>query len=167
MPYVRILYRVAINMRAVIQRVLHSSVSVDGKTVGEIEKGLNILLGVVEGDTEAEADILASKISKMRIFEDENEKMNLSVTDVGGSALVISQFTLCADCRKGNRPSFSSSAAPDRAKALYEYFTKQLRLNGIEKVENGIFAADMKVDIQNDGPVTIILDSDIYKQSRR
>ncbi len=154
-------------MRAVIQRVLHSSVSVDGKTVGEIEKGLNILLGVVEGDTEAEADVLASKIAKMRIFEDENEKMNLSVTDVGGSALVISQFTLCADCRKGNRPSFSSSASPDRAKELYEYFSVQLRNNGVEKVENGIFAADMKVDIQNDGPVTIILDSDIYKQSRR
>ncbi|MBQ3149878.1 MAG: D-tyrosyl-tRNA(Tyr) deacylase [Clostridia bacterium] len=154
-------------MRAVIQRVLHSSVSVDGKVVGEIEQGLNILLGVVEGDSEAEADILASKIAKMRIFEDENEKMNLSVTDIGGSALVISQFTLCADCRKGNRPSFSSSAHPDRAKELYEYFVEQLKQNGISKVETGIFAADMQVMIQNDGPVTIILDSDIYKQSRR
>lgn len=154
-------------MRAVIQRVLHSSVSVNGKTVGEIDQGLNILLGVVEGDTEAEADVLASKIAKIRIFEDENEKMNLSVTDIGGSALVISQFTLCADCRKGNRPSFSMSAAPDRANQLYEYFTCQLRQNGIGKVETGVFAADMQVQIQNDGPVTIILDSDIYKQSRR
>ena len=154
-------------MRAVIQRVLHSSVLVDGKTVGEIDQGLNILLGVVENDTEAEADILASKISKMRIFEDENEKMNLSINDIGGSALVISQFTLCADCRKGNRPSFSQSAPPDRARALYEYFTQKLRENGIKKVETGIFAADMQVYIQNDGPVTIILDSDIYKQSRR
>lgn len=154
-------------MRAVIQRVLHSSVSVDGKIVGEINKGLNILLGVVEGDTEAEADVLASKIARMRIFEDENEKMNLSVTDIDGEALVISQFTLCADCRKGNRPSFSSSAAPDIAKKLYEYFTNKLRENGIRKVDTGIFAADMQVMIQNDGPVTIILDSDIYKQSRR
>ncbi len=154
-------------MRAVIQRVLNSSVSVDGIIVGEIGKGFNILLGVVEGDTKADAEMLAAKIAKMRIFEDENEKMNLSLTDIGGSALVISQFTLCADCRKGNRPSFISSAKPDEAKALYEYFTEQLRANQISNVQCGIFAADMRVEIVNDGPVTIILDTDIFKQSRR
>ncbi|MCR5484592.1 MAG: D-tyrosyl-tRNA(Tyr) deacylase [Clostridiales bacterium] len=154
-------------MRALIQRVDRSSVSVDGKTVGEIQKGFNILLGVVEGDTEKEAELLASKISKMRIFEDENEKMNLSLLDINGEALVISQFTLCADCRKGHRPSFSSSAKPDEAKRLYEYFVKKLRECGVKKVDTGIFAADMTVEITNDGPVTIMLDSDIFKQSRR
>ena len=154
-------------MRAVIQRVLSSNVSVDGEIVGEIGKGFNILLGVVEGDTAAEATLLAAKISKLRIFEDENEKMNLSILDVAGEALVISQFTLCADCRAGNRPSFASSAAPDEAKKLYEFFISELERLGIKKTAHGIFAADMRVEIINDGPVTIILDSDIYKQSRR
>lgn len=154
-------------MRAVIQRCLESKVSVNGETVGSIGKGFNILLGVMQGDTEAEAKLLADKITKLRVFEDENEKMNLCAADVGGEMLVVSQFTLCADCRKGNRPSFVFSAPPETAKALYEYFSECLRENGIKKVENGIFAADMRVEIVNDGPVTIILDTDIWKEARR
>ncbi len=154
-------------MRAVIQRVTYSSVCVDGALVGEIGRGFNILIGVVEGDTKAEAELLAAKTAKLRVFEDENEKMNLSLTDIGGGVLVISQFTLCADCRKGNRPSFASSAPPDEANALYEYFAAQLRANGVGEVKTGVFAADMAVRIDNDGPVTIILDTDIFKQSRR
>lgn len=154
-------------MRVLIQRVTRSSVSVDGAVVGEIGRGLNILACVMEGDTEKEAELLAAKCAKMRIFEDEDGKMNRSVLDVHGEALVVSQFTLCADCRKGNRPSFSTSAAPDTGKALYERFAACLRENGVRRVETGVFAADMHVDIQNDGPVTIWLDSEIFKQSRR
>ena len=150
-------------MKAVIQRVTFANVKVDGKTVGEIEKGFMILLGVVEGDTTKEADWLAKKTAAMRIFEDENGKMNLSLLDTDGECLVISQFTLCADCKKGNRPSFISSAKPDEANKLYEYFIEKLKENGAEKVEKGIFGADMKVSLLNDGPVTIILDSDITK----
>ena len=147
-------------MKAVVQRVTASSVSVDGEIVGKIDKGLNVLLGVDEDDTEKDAEVLASKIAKMRIFEDENEKMNLSVLDVDGSVLVISQFTLCADIKKGNRPSFILAAKPDKATALYEYFSSQLKENGVKKVENGVFGADMAVEISNDGPVTILLDTD-------
>ena len=154
-------------MRVLIQRVTRSSVSVDGAVVGEIGRGLNILACVMEGDTEKEAELLAAKCAKMRIFEDEDGKMNRSVLDVDGEALVVSQFTLCADCRKGNRPSFSTSAAPDTGEALYERFAACLRENGVRCVETGVFAADMHVDIQNDGPVTIWLDSEIFKQSRR
>lgn len=154
-------------MRVLIQRVTRSSVRVDGEVVGEIGRGLNILACVMEGDTEKEAELLAAKCAKMRIFEDDDGKMNRSVLDVDGEALVISQFTLCADCRKGNRPSFSTSAAPEKAKALWEFFAACLRQNGVRRVETGVFAADMQVDIQNDGPVTIWLDSEIYKQSRR
>ena len=154
-------------MRAVIQRVTHSSVTVDGQLVGEIGRGYNILLGVVDGDGEEEARVLATKTATLRIFEDENEKMNLSLLDIGGAALVISQFTLCADCRKGHRPSFSTSAPPQRANELYELFVAELSKCGIKDVQKGIFAADMKVEISNDGPVTIILDTDIFKQSRR
>lgn len=154
-------------MKAVLQRVLESSVSVSGETVGKIGKGLNILLGVTEGDTAKEAELLASKISKLRIFEDENEKMNLSVLDVKGEALVISQFTLCADCRSGNRPSFSSSAKPDEADRLYHVFMEELKKCGVENVRHGIFGADMRVEIVNDGPVTIMMDTEIYKQSKR
>ncbi len=149
-------------MRAVVQRVLRSDVSVNGQAVGEISKGLNVLLGVVDGDTEKEAEVLAAKIAKLRIFEDEQEKMNLCVTDVDGEILVISQFTLCADCKKGNRPSFTSSAPPEEAKRLYEYFSRCLAENGVKKVANGIFAADMRVSIVNAGPVTIVLDTDIW-----
>lgn len=151
-------------MKAVIQRVRSANVVVDGITVGEIGKGFLILLGVVEGDTEKEAEILAAKTAKLRIFEDENEKMNLSLTDVDGEALVVSQFTLCADCKKGNRPSFTPSAAPDIANALYKKFTALLYENGIERVENGVFGADMQVSLVNDGPVTIILDTDIWRK---
>lgn len=151
-------------MKAVVQRVTASSVSVDGEIVGKIDKGLNVLLGVEEDDTEKDAEVLASKIAKMRIFEDENEKMNLSVLDVDGSVLVISQFTLCADIKKGNRPSFILAAKPDKATALYEYFSSQLKENGVKKVENGVFGADMAVEISNDGPVTIIMDTAIWKK---
>ena len=151
-------------MKAVVQRVTASSVSVDGEIVGKIDKGLNVLLGVEEDDTEKDAEVLAFKIAKMRIFEDENEKMNLSVLDVDGSVLVISQFTLCADIKKGNRPSFILAAKPDKATALYEYFSSQLKENGVKKVENGVFGADMAVEISNDGPVTIIMDTAIWRK---
>ena len=151
-------------MKAVVQRVTASSVSVDGEIVGKIDKGLNVLLGVEEDDTEKDAEVLAAKIAKMRIFEDENEKMNLSVLDVDGSVLVISQFTLCADIKKGNRPSFILAAKPDKATAFYEYFSSQLKENGVKKVENGVFGADMAVEISNDGPVTIIMDTAIWRK---
>ena len=151
-------------MKAVVQRVTASSVSVDGEIVGKIDKGLNVLLGVEEDYTEKDAEVLAAKIAKMRIFEDENEKMNLSVLDVDGSVLVISQFTLCADIKKGNRPSFILAAKPDKATALYEYFSSQLKENGVKKVENGVFGADMAVEISNDGPVTIIMDTAIWRK---
>lgn len=150
-------------MRAVIQRVTFSNVKVDGEIIGEIENGFMILLGVMEGDTEEDADLLAKKTALMRIFEDENGKMNLSLGDTNGSCLVISQFTLAADCKKGNRPSFINAAKPDEANRLYEYFMDKLRQNGISKVESGSFGADMKVSLLNDGPVTIILDSEIIK----
>ncbi len=151
-------------MKAVVQRVKRADVVVDGKTVGEIGKGFLVLLGVVEGDTEKEAEILASKTAKLRIFEDENEKMNLSLTDVDGEALVVSQFTLCADCKKGNRPSFTPSAAPEIANTLYEKYSALLLENGIKNVENGVFGADMQVSLVNDGPVTIILDTDLWRK---
>lgn len=153
-------------MRAVIQRVKESTVSVDGKIKGAVGKGYNILLGVMQGDTEAQADLLAAKVSKLRVFEDENGKMNKSVLDVGGEILVISQFTLCADIKKGNRPSFTDSAAPDEANRLYEYFCNRLRDEGVSKVETGVFAADMLVKIENDGPVTMIMDTDIWDSRR-
>ena len=151
-------------MRAVIQRVLESSVSVDGKVVGQIQKGYMILLGVVKGDTQKEAELLARKTAALRVFEDENGKMNKSVIDVDGEILAISQFTLCADCKKGNRPSFTDSEEPVNANRLYEIYCEELKKNGVRKVEKGIFAADMKVSLVNDGPVTIMLDSnDIIK----
>ena len=151
-------------MKAVIQRVSSASVKVDGSVVGAIEKGFLVLLGVMDGDTEKEAELMASKIAKLRIFEDENEKMNLSLLDVGGSVLAVSQFTLCADVKKGNRPSFTPSAKPDEANRLYELFMQHLKKEGVQTVEKGIFGADMKVSLLNDGPVTIIFDTDIWKR---
>lgn len=146
-------------MKAVIQRVKHSSVTIDGEIVGSIAQGLMILLGVEQGDTEIDADKLVKKIPVLRIFEDENEKMNLSCLDIDGEMLVISQFTLLADCSHGRRPSFTNSAPPDIANELYEYFVSELKASGVKKVDTGCFGADMKVELLNDGPVTIILDS--------
>lgn len=150
-------------MKAVIQRVTHASVKVDGETVGSCGQGFLILLGVMAGDDEKEADKLVNKIVNLRIFEDENGKMNLSSLDIGGEMLVVSQFTLCADCTHGRRPSFTPSAPPDEANRLYEYFVRRLKENGISHVETGVFGADMKVGLLNDGPVTIILDSSELK----
>ena len=143
-------------MKAVLQRVTHAQVVVDGELISKIEKGFMILLGVSNDDTKEDADVLSKKISGMRVFEDENGKMNLSLTDIGGSILCISQFTLLADCRKGRRPSFINAGAPDMANELYEYFCERIKADGIEDVKKGIFGADMKVSLLNDGPVTII-----------
>lgn len=147
-------------MKAVIQRVAKASVEVGGKTVGKCEKGFMILLGVMHGDSEADADKLVKKIINLRIFEDENEKMNLSALDINAQMLVVSQFTLCADCTHGRRPSFTPAAAPKEANQLYEYFTSELKKAGSASVETGIFGADMQVSLINDGPVTIILNSE-------
>lgn len=149
-------------MKAIVQRVLKSSVMVDNKTVGEIGTGINVLLGITNSDTEAQADLLAGKIARLRVFCDSDDKMNLSVLDIGGSALVISQFTLCADIKKGNRPSFTESADPEVAKRLYELFIEKLKSNGIDNVQTGVFAAKMKLEIINDGPVTIVYDTDLW-----
>ncbi len=146
-------------MKAVLQRVINSSVAIEGEVKGSINHGFMILLGVVKGDTKEDADKLVKKIPNLRVFEDENGKMNLSCLDVNGEILVISQFTLCADCSHGRRPSFINSASPNEANALYEYFTEKLRKSGVSMVETGVFGADMKVSLINDGPVTIILDS--------
>lgn len=146
-------------MTAVIQRVKSAAVSVEGKTVGAINTGLLLLLGVREGDSEREVEKMAEKILKMRIFEDENEKMNFSVSDVKGEILVISNFTLCASCRRGTRPDFFGAAKPDIANRLYEYFIEKMKCSGL-KTESGEFGADMKIDTSLDGPVTIILDSE-------
>ena len=146
-------------MKTVIQRVTQASVTVDGEVKGKIDKGFLILLGVGKDDTEKECDKLAEKISKLRIFEDENGKTNLSISDVGGEMLIISQFTLYADCSHGNRPSFINAGAPNEANRLYEYFCDKIRAKGIH-VEKGVFGADMQVSSVNDGPVTLILDTD-------
>ena len=144
-------------MKAVIQRVKHTSLKVDGSLVSEIPFGLAVYLGVKTGDTRAQAQAVANKISKLRIFEDGNGKMNLSCLDISGEILVVSQFTLCADCSHGRRPSFTASAPPDIANELYMYFVDELRKAGVKKVDTGEFGADMKVSLLNDGPVTIIL----------
>ena len=143
-------------MRAVVQRVSHAQVKVDGKIVGKIEKGYLVLLGVKEGDTKKEADFLANKVVNLRVFEDENDKMNLSIKDVGGEMLIVSQFTLYGDASHGNRPSFIEAARPEEANSLYEYFCDKV---GQEvHVEKGVFQAEMKVELLNDGPVTILLE---------
>lgn len=152
-------------MRAVIQRVASASVEVDGKIVGACGKGYLILLGVADGDTELDAELLCKKIAALRIFRDENDKMNLSIRDIDGEALVISQFTLLANYRHGNRPDFLESAKPDEANRLYEYF-KDLLSRELRRVECGIFGADMKVSLINDGPVTICMDSEVLKKKK-
>ena len=152
-------------MKAVIQRVTSASVEVEGKTLGAIGAGFLILLGVHESDTEAEADLLARKVANLRVFEDEEEKMNLSLLDTGYATLVISQFTLLANSKKGNRPSFIEAARPEIAIPLYERFMEQLKVNGVSQVEHGEFGADMAVSLVNDGPVTIIFDTDTWRRS--
>ncbi len=145
-------------MRMVIQRVTEASVTVDGNVIGSIGKGIAVLLGVAKGDTEKNADYLVNKLINLRIFEDEAGKMNLSVQDVGGELLVVSQFTLLGDCRKGRRPGFSNAAPPEEADRLYLYVIEQLRQQGFH-VETGQFQAMMLVNIHNDGPVTFVIDS--------
>ena len=145
-------------MRFVIQRVMHSKVTINGEVRGQIGKGFMVLIGVGEEDTVEIADKMIHKMVNMRIFEDENGKTNLGLNEVGGSLLLISQFTLYADCRKGNRPSFVHAGSPDAANELYEKFIELCR-ERIPKVETGIFGADMKVRLENDGPFTIVLDS--------
>lgn len=148
------------DMRVVLQRVQHASVTVDHEIVGQIGKGFLILLGVAEEDDEAAADKMADKICKLRIFEDENGKTNLSLADVGGELLIVSQFTLYADCHKGNRPSFIKAGSPEKANRLYEYFQERCR-QYVPKVAHGSFGADMKVELLNDGPFTIVLEGDV------
>jgi D-tyrosyl-tRNA(Tyr) deacylase len=145
-------------MRALLQRVSHASVTVEGEVVGQTGPGLLILICAMQGDEEAQADHLAAKIGKLRIFTDEAGKMNLSVRDMGGSALVVSQFTLAADTSRGNRPGFSTAAPPEEGRRLYEYFAKALEAQGVP-VDTGRFGADMKVALLNDGPVTIWMES--------
>lgn len=145
-------------MRAVIQRVAEASVTVDGQIVGQIQKGFLVLLGVSTTDTQDDVVWTAGKIAGLRVFEDADGKMNLALSDVGGSVLLVSQFTLYGDCRKGRRPSFVEAARPEQANALYQSVAAELRGLGLQ-VETGVFQADMKVRLLNDGPVTLILDS--------
>lgn len=152
-------------MKAVIQRVSSASVKVDGEIVGSCQKGYMILFGAAEGDTPADAELLAKKVASLRIFTDENDKMNLSILDIGGEILSISQFTLCADVKKGNRPSFINAMQPDMAEELYQLFCQKLRENGIKKVDQGIFGAHMDVSLVNDGPVTILYDTEIWRKN--
>ena len=152
-------------MKAVIQRVREAHVDINGRTVGACGRGYMILLGVAQGDTEEDAALLAAKIVKLRVFEDEAGKMNRSLLDIGGELLVISQFTLLADYRKGNRPDFFGAAAPDTAKALYEHFLTLLR-EQVAHVACGEFGADMQVSLCNDGPVTIVMESDVLKKKK-
>ena len=144
-------------MKLVIQRVKEASVEVGNKIVGKIEKGFLVLLGVKVGDTKEQADYLVRKLCNLRVFEDENAKMNLSLKDIDGKLLVISQFTLYGDCSNGNRPSFTEAARPEQANPLYEYFCSKCEQTGIE-VQKGIFGADMKISLLNDGPVTIMIE---------
>ena len=147
-------------MRVVLQRVSFANVEINKEIKGKCDKGFLVLLGVKQGDTEKEADFLASKVANLRVFSDENDKMNLSLLDIGGEALVISNFTLYADCSHGRRPSFINAEKPDKANELYEYFCSKLKEQGVNSVEKGEFGADMKVSLLNDGPVTIILDTE-------
>ena len=152
-------------MKAVLQRVKKASVVVDGETVGSCGEGLMILLGVAQGDTEEDAKLLAAKICNLRIFTDENDKMNLSVKDIDGEALVISQFTLMANYKKGNRPDYLESAPPAEANRLYEFF-KSLMAVELRHVGCGVFGAHMEVSLINNGPVTIVMDSEVLKKKK-
>ncbi|MCQ2466481.1 MAG: D-aminoacyl-tRNA deacylase [Clostridia bacterium] len=145
-------------MKFLIQRVTEASVKVDGETIGAINKGLLVFVGIGHEDNEAIADKMIDKLTRLRIFDDENGKTNLAISDVSGEFLIISQFTLYADCRRGNRPSFTEAGAPDAANSLYEYIISKISSMGF-KTEHGSFGADMKVSLLNDGPFTIILDS--------
>ncbi|MBP0963078.1 MAG: D-tyrosyl-tRNA(Tyr) deacylase [Oscillospiraceae bacterium] len=147
-------------MKAVLQCCSSGSVKVDGDVKGSVGRGFVILVGITTQDTQNEARILAEKCAGLRVFEDGNGKLNLSVKDIGGEVLVISNFTLCADARHGRRPSYINAARPENALPLYEYFVDCLRQLGVSKVETGVFGAEMKVDICNDGPVTLVLDTD-------
>ena len=151
-------------MKAVIQRVSEASVAVEGKTVGSCKEGYMILYCAVEGDTKEDISLLARKVANLRVFCDEEDKMNRSILDVGGEILCISQFTLAADTKKGNRPSFINAMGPETACEYYDIFCEELLNNGIKKVDKGVFGADMKVSLVNDGPVTIILDTDVWKR---
>ena len=144
-------------MKALIQRVKRASVTIDGKLFSSIDCGLLVFLGVQKGDTQENVDKLAPKLVNLRIFEDENDKMNLSLRDVGGQMLIVSQFTLCGDCKKGTRPSFDNAELPDRANELYEYFVSQIKMQGIE-TKTGSFSAMMDVELINDGPVTFMVE---------
>ncbi len=152
-------------MKAVIQRVSSASVSVDSEVVGSCGKGYMILFGAEKGDTVAESELLARKTSALRIFCDNDDKMNLSILDVEGEILAISQFTLLADVKKGNRPSFINALEPREAEKLYKHFCECLRNFGVKKVDEGVFGADMKVSLVNDGPVTILYDTDIWSKT--
>ena len=145
-------------MKLVIQRVKKANVVVENKVIGEINNGFLVLIGIAPTDTKEIADFLVQKLIHLRVFEDENQKMNLSIQDIDGELLIISQFTLYADCSHGNRPSFTTAAKPDFANELYEYFVQQCKKENIKKVATGEFGADMQVTLQNDGPVTIILE---------
>ena len=151
-------------MKAVIQRIKYADVCVDGKEISRVENGLLVLLGVHNTDNEEAAKLLAKKCANLRIFTDENDKMNKSVLDINGEILVISNFTLCADTKKGNRPSFIEAMEPKTADELYNLYCEELNLNGVKKVGRGVFGADMKVSLLNDGPVTIILDTDTWSK---
>ena len=153
-------------MRAVVQRVMQASVTVDGEVLGKIGKGLLILLGAEDGDTREITEKLADKICRLRIFEDENGKTNRSLADVGGQLLVVSQFTLYADCSEGNRPSFFRAGAPDLANRLYEHVVERCRMY-VDKVEHGEFGAYMQVELLNDGPFTLVLDSDMIVKKKK
>lgn len=152
-------------MKAVYQRVTEASVTVEGERIANIGNGVLLLVGVCDGDTQQEAQVLAKKVAELRVFCDENDKMNLSVLDIGGSVLAVSQFTLCASTARGRRPDFFGAAKPDVAKPLFDYFVDCLRHNGVTDVQTGEFGADMQVRLLNDGPVTILLDTDTWKRS--
>ena len=151
-------------MKAVVQVVNFSEVKVEGQSVGKCSEGLLVLLGVAETDTKAEAELLARKVCNLRVLCDQNDKMNLSVLDTMGSMLVVSTFTLCADTSKGNRPSFINAARPEISEPLYEYFIECVKLNGVSEVGKGQFGADMKIEAHLNGPVTVLLDTDIWSK---